>query len=472
MGVGTSCEQDVGDNRADVRGARTAKPQGRPFIRGAAVGLSVGLGLAVAIVTSIAWATPESASPYNNLSVFARALAHIEMSWVEEVDQDRLVYGAIRGMVRTLDPHSAFMDPDEFRVLTSDTRGRFGGVGVVIESQDGWLTVLSTFPSGPAEVAGIKPGDRFLSIEGMDARDMRIDEAVRRMRGEPGTHVKVQIRRPDQGEAVDLSLVRSIIEVDAVEARLLEGDVLYVALRAFQESTTTELRQAIDRAAAAVRTDKGLRGVVLDLRGNAGGLLNEAVTVSDEFLSSGTIVSTRGRGGQLLSEVSARSSGTRPTWPMVVLVNGYTASAAEIVAGALQDHGRAVILGTRTFGKGSVQTVIELPDGSGMKLTIARYYTPKGRSIQAQGIEPDMQVAAVPDEVMRDLATRSQIRESNLEGHLDASAEARLQRLLSRSDIRTEASTEQRLPEDLRGDYQLRMAHQAVMLLIQLREAN
>ncbi len=429
--------------------------------------------LAGASAAVVARATPETESPYRNLGIFARALAHIEMSWVEEVDQDELVYGAIRGMVRTLDPHSAFMDPDEYRILTNDTQGHFGGVGVEIEARDGWLTVLGVIEGGPAERAGVLPGDRFLVIENKSARDMPITEAVRVMRGEPGTAVRVRLRREGEDDLIDLVLTREVIEVDAVEARLLSDRILYVRLKTFQETTTDELRNALDTATAEAESAGGLRGILLDMRYNPGGLLNQAVLVSDEFIDSGVVVSTRGRGGQLLSQARASSGGTRPDWPIVVVVNGYTASAAEIVAGALRDHERAVIVGTRTFGKGSVQNIVELPDGSAMKLTIARYYTPEGRSIQAHGIEPDMEVDQLaPDAVREGSMERYQVREESLEGHLDERDEEDDEddEERPRRRIRLGPDPDATGGELFPDDHQGKMAYQALRALITARE--
>jgi carboxyl-terminal processing protease len=426
-----------------------------------------------ALTADIASAVPERASPYRNLGIFARALAHVEMSWVEEVDQDALVYGAIRGMVSTLDPHSSFMTPEEYRILTSDTQGQFGGIGVEIEVQDGWLTVLSTFESGPAHRAGVVPGDRFLAIEGRDARDMRIMDAVRIMRGEPGTRVRVHIRREGEPRALELLLTREIIQVEAVDTRVLPDRTVYVRIRSFQETTTTELRRALDRAQAETASAGGVRGLLLDLRDNAGGLLDEAVRVSDEFLASGAIVSTRGRGGQLLSEARAHRSGTRADFPIVILVNGYTASAAEIVAGALRDHDRAVVVGTRTFGKGSVQNIIELPDGGALKLTVARYFTPDGTSIQAHGIEPDMLVEQLDTSVLEEAAAqRTQLREESLEGHLtgdDATVDQPAV-LPPRGEPRTGPIPTDADPDSpFADDFQARMAHQTLRALAAAR---
>jgi carboxyl-terminal processing protease len=409
------------------------------------------------VLSAVAMGAPADASPYENLSTFARALAHIEMSYVSDVDQDKLIYGAIRGMVRTLDPHSDYLDPEEYRVLASDTRGRFGGVGVEIDVRDGWLTVTAVFPKGPAQRAGVRVGDRFVSIDGVRARDMPIEEAVRRMRGEPGTEVNVSLRRDEEGAAIDVILRREIISVDAVEAQVLPDRHVYVRLRVFQETTTRELADVLDTAMTATRDRGGVRGILLDLRDNPGGLLDQAVSVADEFLPGGVIVSTRGREGRELSVAQARENGTRPNWPMVVLVNGYSASAAEIVAGALRDHGRAVIVGTRTFGKGSVQNVIELPDASALKLTVARYYTPSGRSIQAEGIEPDVVIEQTA--VSRERAAG--ISEASLEGHLENERNA-AENAQTPGRNEPRRNGEKSTGEPFADDVQARMAYQTL----------
>jgi carboxyl-terminal processing protease len=394
-------------------------------------------------------------SPFSTLATFARALAHIDASYVGEVDRNTLVYGAIRGMVRALDPHSEYLDPDEYRVLVSDTRGRFAGIGVEIDVRDGWLTVSAVFPGSPAERAGVRVGDRFLAIDGHRARDMPIEEAVRRMRGEPQSEVRVALRREDQGPQIDLLMRREMLSVDAVEAKLLSGDVLYVRLRVFQETVARELADVLDHAEHETQARGGIRGVLLDLRDNPGGLLDQAVAVADEFLEEGVIVSTRGRGGRELAVAHAQRTGTRPGYPAVVLVNGYTASAAEIVAAALRDHGRAVVVGTRTFGKGSVQNIIELPDHSALKLTIARYYTPTGQSIQARGIDPDVVVQQLLPGATLPAGAFS---EAQLEGHLDA-GEAAPQAVsagVARDARRRASGAEGRM--ELEGDFQARMA--------------
>ena len=371
--------------------------------------------LAVVLVAAMASEAPARRSPFEPLTIFARALAYIELSYIEPVDQKSLVYGAIRGLADSLDPHSVFLDPEEYEILKSDAEGRFAGVGVEVSTRDGWLTILSVFEGGPAAKAGLQPGDRFLSIEGEDARDVRLYDAVRRIRGEPGTTVDVTVRREGQEKALERTLTRAFIDIDPIESELLGDGLVYVRIKAFQDGTARLLSDALDDAVVKRRKRGGTTGLLLDLRDNGGGLLHEAVWVTDELLASGVIVSTRGRGGEKISEYSARRAGTRPKWPIVVLINENTASASEIVAGALRDHGRAVLVGVRTFGKGSVQNVFELPGGSALKLTTYRYYTPSGRSIQAEGIHPDL-VAEQP----RAEGDPEPMREEELDRHLAA----------------------------------------------------
>jgi carboxyl-terminal processing protease len=411
-----------------------------------------------------AYAVPERASPFANLSIFARALSHIEAAYVEPVDQDQLIRGAIRGMVDALDPHSAYFDPEQNRLFRSLSTGRFAGVGVEIAVNDGWLVVVSVFPDGPAARAGLQPGDRFLAIAGTPARDIRLEEAIRLMRGEPGTAVEVALRREGAEQALVVSLTRAIVEVRAVSARSLPGGLLYVQIRSFQETTTVELRRALDAALAETRGN--VRGLLLDLRNNGGGLLDESVLVADEFLEEGVIVTTRGRGGAIRQEARARRPGTRPNFPIVVLVNGFTASAAEIVAGALRDHGRAVIAGERTFGKGSVQNLVDLPDGSAIKITTARYYTPSGRSIQAEGIPPDVIIPQLPADLVRRARGGARvISEASLDGHLDgraASTEAPVPRDAPRTAERAPAEGD---GDPFPDDYQAFMALQTLRAL-------
>ncbi len=373
------------------------------------------IALASLLVAFLSSRAPAKRSPFEPLAVFARALSYVELAYVEAIDQEALVEGAIRGLADALDPHSAFLDPEEYAILKSDAEGRFAGIGVEVSLRDGWLTILSVFEGGPAHQAGLRPGDRFLSIDGEEARDIRLYDAVQRMRGEPGTVVEVTIRREGSENALQRTLTRAFIDIDPVEMQALDDGAVYLRIKAFQDGTARAVSRALDRAVSQLDRRRGLRGLLIDLRNNGGGLLQEAVWVSDEFLASGTIVSIRGRDGRVIREYTARRAGTRPEWAIVILINENTASASEIVAGALQDHGRAALVGVRSFGKGSVQNVFELPGGSALKLTTSRYYTPSGRSIQAEGVTPDF-VAEQP----RVDGDAGPLREESLPGHLAA----------------------------------------------------
>jgi carboxyl-terminal processing protease len=419
--------------------------------------------------------------PYSRLEIFARALSHIDNSYVGEVNDDALIEGAIRGMLKVLDPHSAYLNAEELRILDSDTQGQFGGVGVEVDVHDGWLTVLRVIPDSPAARAGVLNGDRLLTIEGKPARDLSIEDALQQMRGEPGTAVRVQLRRRGLEAAVDVTLTREIIRVQAVEGRLLPDRSVYVRLRMFQEDSVEQLRRVLDEANDHAAKGGGITGLLLDVRDNPGGLLSAAVLVADEFLTDGVIVSTRGRGGKLLRENRASAAGTRPPWPMVVLLNGYSASASEIVAGALHDQHRAVLVGTRTFGKGSVQNIIDMPDGSALKLTTALYYTPNGTSIQARGIEPDVVIEQLDSNLLREARLGAgEYSEAALARHLAVPEVAREseQRKASekpaapgapgapaRTAPRGPRVTERPLPP-FESDYQAFMGHQVLKALI------
>ncbi len=369
-------------------------------------------GLAVDHVAS---ATRRSSTqPYRPLDIFSDVLANVENSYVEPVDEKDLVYGAIDGVMSRLDPHSVFMRPDVYRQMRDETTGEFEGLGLEVTVEDGEMTVISPVAESPGERAGIKPGDRLVSIDGVPTKDMTLTEAIRRMKGPAGTKAVLEIMRDGFAAPQKLTLMRDRIRTQSVDLRILDSDrrYAYVRVRTFQERTDRGLTKALYDARAQMRG--AIHGLVLDLRNNPGGLLDQAVRVADVFLSSGVIVTTAGRGRHNVEVERAREKDTEPSYPMIVLVNKGTASASEIVAGALQDHGRAVIMGTNTFGKGSVQTIIELEDGSGLKLTVARYYTPKNRSIQELGIVPDVVVA----DVAPAHAEESQPGERDLKRHL------------------------------------------------------
>jgi carboxyl-terminal processing protease len=370
-----------------------------------------GGALATTFGASRAEATSRDSSPYAATLQLGRVLVEIENSYVEPVDRKKLVDGAISGMVASLDPHSAYMPPQDFAVFQSDTEGKFGGVGVEVDGRGDVLTVLSPIEGSPAERAGIKSGDRIVAIDGAEAIGTSLDKLTRKMRGAPGTHVKLSIVRAGVAHRLEFDLVREEIHVPSVAARMLEGNIAYVRVKQFQERSHQELVAA---AARLRREAKGkIAGVVLDMRNNPGGLVDEAAEIADEFLPSGGIFTTRHR-GEIIDDVKAKGGGAFADVPTVTLVNEYSASAAELVAGALQDNKRTIVVGANTFGKGSVQAIIGLPGGAGLRLTIARYYTPSGHAIQGDGVHPDVVV-----ESTRVAAPAAPIvRERDLEGAL------------------------------------------------------
>ncbi|MFQ5881787.1 MAG: S41 family peptidase [Candidatus Methylomirabilales bacterium] len=325
-------------------------------------------------------------APYDKLKVFTEVLTLVRNNYVESTESQKLIYGAIRGMLETLDPHSSFMPPEVYKEMQIETQGSFGGLGIEITVRERHLTVVAPIDGTPADRAGIQAGDRIIRIEGQPTKDMTLIEAVRKLRGPKGTQVTVTILREEQ-EPFDLTITREIIEVHSVRASDLGEGIGYIRVASFQERTSRD----IDEALKELR-EKEIRALILDLRNNPGGLLSQAVQVADIFLEKGRlIVYTEGRAeNQNLRLVDEHENAQ--TFPMVVLVNGGSASGSEIVAGALQDHERAVLVGTQTFGKGTVQTVIPLNDGSGLRLTTARYFTPEGRAIDGTGITPDIVV--------------------------------------------------------------------------------
>ncbi len=370
-----------------------------------------------ALVGRLSFATSREESPYRDLAQLARVLVLVENQYVEPVDHKRALEGAIKGMVHELDPHSAYLPPEDYRIFQSDTVGKFGGVGIEVDLRDDAITVIAPIEGSPAERAGIRSGDRIVSVDGVSARGEPIDRLVRRLRGTPGSRVQVGARRPETETTMTFDLVREQIKVASVVAKRLDSDVLYVRLKQFQEGTHRELLEAVGRARQ--QSPRPFTGVLLDMRSNPGGLVDEASEVADEFLTEGTVYSTRHR-GQVVEQVNARSGGALANLPTTVLVNEYSASAAELVAGALQDNHRATVVGAPTFGKGSVQSIVDLPSGAGLKLTTMRYYTPSGHSIQAQWIQPDILVESSRAAV----SPLGVTRERDLEGHLPAEGEA------------------------------------------------
>jgi len=358
----------------------------------------------------------KSDDTYEELKVFSDVIELIQREYVDDVDSKELIQKAIQGMVQSLDPHSSLLPPDAFEDLQIDTKGKFTGIGIHITMQDGFVTVISPIEDTPAYKAGIKAQDKIIKVDDKPAKDLR--EAVNMMRGPKGTKVKVTILREGVKKPLEFELVRDVIPIQSVKSILLEPGYGYVRLSNFTGTTTDELEKALGELE---HTEVPLKGLILDLRNNGGGLLNQSIKVADLFIDDGDILSIKGRNKKNTKVFRATQSEIKRTYPIVLLINGGSASASEIVAGALQDHKRALILGTTSFGKGSVQTVETLRDGSGLKLTIARYYTPNDRSIQAKGITPDIYLKfrrLDPEEIAK--KEEGLLKEKDLENHLEA----------------------------------------------------
>ena len=331
----------------------------------------------------------DTAATYENLRLFTEVLSIVQSQYVDEVAPKDIIYNAIKGTLRGLDPHSSFLDPEMYREMQVETSGSFGGLGIEITLRDDVLTVVAPIEGTPAYRAGIQPGDRILKIEGLSTKDMQLSDAVKRMRGKPGSKITISIVREGWTEPKDFFITREQIRVQSVRANQLEPGIEYIKLRQFQEQTANDLETSLEKYVK----DGKIQGLVLDLRNNPGGLLTSAVEVTEKFLESGKlVVYTEGRVRNQNMRFSSNAKRVFTDFPIVVLVNQGSASASEIVAGALQDWGRAVVIGTQSFGKGSVQTIIPLSDGSGLRLTTAKYFTPKGRSIHGKGITPDIVV--------------------------------------------------------------------------------
>lgn len=352
--------------------------------------------------------------PLNELRVFAEAFNRISTAYVEEIDDRTLLENAIRGMLAQLDPHSAYLDKDSFDDLQETTTGNYGGLGIEIGMEDGFVKVISPMDDTPASKAGIESGDLIVQLDDTPTKGMNLSEAIEAMRGEPGSEIKVTLVKVGDSTPTDLTLTREIIKVASVRQRIIEDGYGYLRIAQFQSGTGAEVEKAI----AELQQDAPLDGLIIDLRNNPGGVLQSAVEVSDVFIDEGLIVYTTGR----INNAELRYNATRPDAtggiPIVVLVNEGTASASEIVAGALQDHGRAVVMGTNTFGKGSVQTILPLNNEKAIKLTTARYYTPNGNSIQAEGIQPDIWVDRSKVTPIKSNPWR--LKERNLPKHLES----------------------------------------------------
>ncbi|MDQ6998694.1 MAG: S41 family peptidase [Mariprofundus sp.] len=386
----------------------------RHVLMGTAAGFSLAIGVMV-------WSPGEgilqadAATDYEQLQKFSRVMEMVRRAYVEDVKDEQLIDGALDGMLTSLDPHSTYLNKDMYKQMTVDTKGEFGGLGIEISAAEGGIRIVSPIEDTPADRAGIKAGDMIIKINDELARDMSLSEAVKIMRGKPGTSIVLTIFRKTENVPLNIKIVRDVIKVKSVKSDLLAPGYAYLRITQFQERTGSLLMKQL--ADLEKRADGKLTGAVLDLRNNPGGLLNQAVEVSDMFLEKGNIVSTKSRAGKSLT-FDARSGDALHGLPLIVLINNGSASASEIVSGALQDHHRAVLLGTKSFGKGSVQSVVPLGDGTAIKVTTALYYTPSGRSIQATGIDPDIEVEQLVIKAEEAKKAGFSVSERDLKGHL------------------------------------------------------
>jgi carboxyl-terminal processing protease len=412
-----------------------------------AAGVIIGVGAAL---THGVWAERQSGAdqlPLRDLQTFAEILNLVKVDYVEPVEDRTLLENAVRGMLSGLDPHSSYLDKDEFKDMNIATTGKYGGLGIEVQPQNGLVRVVAPIDDTPAARAGIQPGDMIVKIDDTPVKGLSLNEAVSRMKGEPGTKVTLTIVRENTSQPLVIDLKREIIKLLSVRGRMVEPGYGYLRISQFQTGTGKNLDDELEKLKKAAGGH--LKGLVLDLRNNPGGVLNAAVDVSDEFLEKGVIVSMKGRVPDSNREFDATAGDALEGKPLVVLVNGGSASAAEIVAGALQDNHRAILIGTKTFGKGSVQTILPLADESAIKLTTARYYTPSGRSIQAEGIRPDIEIAPLKiAKADNDGADTVGIHEADLAGRLDnPDQKDSTKSAQQQADDKKNASSEQQLAQ-------------------------
>ena len=366
---------------------------------------------------SAAISQKDRSQTYKQLELFSNILSMLQENYVEEIDSEDVLNGAIKGLLFSLDPHSSYLSPERFQDLQEETRGSFSGIGIEVTIRDDQLTIVTPIAETPAAKAGLKSNDIIIEINGVKAKNMGSYDAVQELRGPVGTDVTLSVRRKGWQKSKDFTLKRELIPLQSVKIKTLANGLIYCRISQFQSHTTAEFRKQVKQYSEK----ESIKGMVLDLRSNPGGLLHQAVSLADMFLKKGSIVSTRGRRTDQNTTYSAHDSSDEQEYPLVVLVNEGSASAAEIVAGAIQAHKRGILIGTRTFGKGSVQTIIPLPEGAGLRMTTARYYTPDGKSIQALGIQPDVEIpfiACKPEEVKK--PTKGRLTEADLDRHLQA----------------------------------------------------
>ena len=439
----------------------------RSVIKNIAVSLCVVAGSLLAWNYSTVTATTQDT--YESLEAFSKILSLVQENYVEEVDSQKAIEGAIKGMLTTLDPHSSYMKPEDFKELQVETQGSFTGIGIEITMKDNILTVVSPIEGTPAFAKGLKAGDKIVKIGEEPTQDMSLMEAVKRLRGPKGSEVTISIHRKGWPDLKEITLIRDIIPIHSVKSKLLEPGYPYIRIINFQAQTTTDFKKAL----SDLEKQGKIKGLIVDLRNNPGGLLDQSVKIADIFIDEGVIVSTKGRIKEQNSMFYARDNNAKYKFPVVVLVNEGSASASEIVAGALQDHKKAVIIGAQTFGKGSVQTIIPMDSGAGLRLTTARYYTPSGRSIQATGITPDIIVPSPAsltvehDEKEDDQEKKPKyLREKDLKHHIGNGLNEEVTQKEEKpkpeekpkTKVKTPVSKEKQEAEDISKDQQLSTA--------------
>jgi carboxyl-terminal processing protease len=417
-------------------------------------GVALGALVAVSLIQTrlVPWSQAEAASAdtYRELNLFGDVFERIRSDYVEVPDENALIESAINGMLAGLDPHSSYLSPKSFKDMQVQTSGKFGGLGIEVTMEDGIIQVVSPIDGTPAARAGILAGDKITALDGETIEGLTLNEAVERMRGPVNTPITLTIVREGVEKPFDVKLVREEITIQSVRSRA-EGEVGYIRITTFNEQTFDGLKAAIDQLKETIGADK-IKGYIVDLRNNPGGLLDQAIAVSDAFLDRGEVVSTRSRRAEETQRYNAHSGDLTNGKPVIILVNGGSASASEIVAGALQDHRRATIIGTRSFGKGSVQTIIPLGANGALRLTTARYFTPSGRSIQAKGIEPDIEVIQELPPELADQAAVEPRGEAGLKGHLEGEPEP------GEADVEEASGSLAYVPQDPKDDKQLNYA--------------
>ena len=398
----------------------------------------------------------EKEATYQQLEIFSNVLSILQENYVEEINAREVLNGAIRGLLFSLDPHSSYMPPESFQDLQEETQGSFSGIGIEVTIKNDLLTVVSPIADTPADKAGLKANDTIIEIDGVNTKNLGPYEAIKQLRGPEGTEVTISIHREGWDNLKAITLKREIIPIQSVKAEFLSPGFIYTRITNFQSHTTDDYKAKLKE----LKLKHQIKGVILDLRNNPGGLLNQAISIADIFLNKGIIVYTKGRREDQNNVYVAHDNGEKKMYPLVILVNEGSASASEIVAGAIQAHKRGIIVGTQTFGKGSVQTIIPLPDGAGLRMTTAKYYTPDDRSIQALGITPDVEIPFIACAPIEDLSSKTKLlKEADLENHLPGLPEK-------------EKAADTILEKQLQADNQLRTAYNILKSLNLFSEFN